>query len=377
MKKGWKGALIGGIFGAILYILIILPMLLIRINEPSQYDLMHLFETNALEILITIIIFSIVGYFCQKKINVIIKGAIIGGGIGFIIPTFAENLKIYFLAQPIKSFLLLFYKSIGIEQALLIWLASVLLYSIIGAIIGFIYTLFKKNNKILSLFFLFFIFFLSINLVSAQNEDINITVQSSSVVREGTETIIGLSILNLKDSQTIKLNKIILLDSSGNIIQNKEILKELKPLKIEVEEYNRLKAIYENNCTNEEIEKLKNLTDTINRERFVEFYDIDLRSFDKNLELLDNVEVIFQLDFLINNEEIKETRIINLTYSEPLPNNVPPSEKISNVQFVSGKDEAILINQTTRNEVGKIGKMSALPSKPSGWYAGDQHVHSS
>ena len=49
MKRVWKGALIGGIIGVIIFLIILSPSLSERILHSSSYDILHFVQTSIIE----------------------------------------------------------------------------------------------------------------------------------------------------------------------------------------------------------------------------------------------------------------------------------------------------------------------------------------
>ena len=352
----FKKWIIGGVVGLVVYLIIIMPSLIERFSHPQAYDLIHFIKTSVIELIIVILVFSFIGYLYNPK-KILLNSILIGAGVGFIIPTFVETYKLYFLIQPIKSILLIFYKEIGLEHLIQMWVTSILFYAIIGLIIGLFYNVLKKNKLInFSFLLILMLFILSYNVVAQEDQNLNITINSPSVVRLGTETLSRITIRNLYETN-VMLEKISFLDNNENVILNEEASIEIESIKSELLEYELLIKEYQNkDCDPLIVEKIENISRSITEKTFAKTYYFDLKDFKLDLKPMDDIPIKIKLEFIIDNQTKIEIKLISVLYSQPLPNSIESQDKVSN---------------------SKMSVMSALPSKPIGWYAGDQHVHSS
>lgn len=379
MRKEWKGALIGGVIGALVFLVVIIPLLIVRMKNPSSYDLIHFVSVYFVGLVLIVLISIVIGYFFSKKTHILIKGPLIGGVFGLILPIFALNFNLFFLTEPIKFVLKTFNTEWEFESLIHMEIFSILIYSLVGLIIALIILVLKNKGIKKHFLLVFFALIFYINLVSAQQIDyLNITINHPNSVRVGTETLAGITIRNLNENKPIFLDEISFLDKNNNNLLSKKSFQEIPSVKSEIERYLCLTS--EDNCDESDstiIDELDNLLLIISEKTFYETYYLDLKDFKNNLTPNDEVIINIRFKFIMGEETQEVIKKIVVLYSEPLPNSKDSSQRLVNMEFVPNKERAIFINETILEDSKGLGIMSALPSKPFGWYAGDQHVHES
>lgn len=289
----------------------------------------------------------------MKIKNYILLRGLVGGVIGFVISFLTVGIKSLFFLGYIPMKIATLTECESWQCAPFYLISSILFYTLIGLLFGLVTYLIRDKKQFMSSLFriFFFIIILVLSISSAQAEsvkeditaiiqNINISIDGSSVLRSGSEFIVRIIIINKNEKENITLKKIDILKSNELKFQEVYVNKIINPI-------------------GEAIKDSKNLKDTVMKKG--ESYIPEFRS--KYQGLVSKMqEGIFVKSFKLNIYDFKSRPEVGKTIMIP----IVVEFNYNNKNFIINQSHTVLISEP----------LPAPSHNSPGWYKGDQHMHS-
>lgn len=225
-------------------------------------------------------------------------------------------------------------------------LVTIIFYTLMGILIGYLYHKTKKIKYYLFLVMFIAIIVMQTNLSIAVEENeigliiqnINVSIDSPSAIRSGNEVVVRVIVKNLNSDIPIVLNYVNILNSKDEVIRTSNENKFIKPIEQEVAHLDKLNNLrYSKSCTPETEREYYETAMKVKNNTFSKGFSLDIRDFDSNPKIGENITIPIRIKFSYNNENFIIDKFHTIPISEPLP---------------------------------------APPHNSPGWYKGDLHIHS-
>lgn len=146
-------------------------------------------------------------------------------------------------------------------------------------------------------------------------QNINVTIDGSSVLRSGDTFIIRPVIRNMNNDVDIDIKEIEFLNSENEIVNKFDINKRIKPIKEKTERLEKFKSslILINK---EEFEKL---IEEIKNETFSKSFYLNIYDFDPSREIGKTITIPIHIKFSYDNKNFTINTSHSMLISEPLP----------------------------------------------------------